>query len=264
MSKLRCEYCDNTFNRQSVLYKHQRTAKYCLKLQHKDRVLPRCKYCDKELSRKDHVIRHEKKCTERTVEPVPVSPGVQEQQTSQLLEMIVQLQKTIANMSENTNGTTNNRYMNMTLAPITDQEIQDHLENLTLDYVQEGAKGYANWANCYPFKDRVLCTDKARKKLRYKDNDGELVDDGGGVKLAKRFFQAIEPRNEEIINTEYRSLHKQVQQIAKDGTAHCTDITGLLTKASHLQELLIKCRQAARGEENELTKEFVNHLSRML
>jgi hypothetical protein len=28
--------------------------------------------------------------------------------------------------------------------------------------------------------------------------------------------------------------------------------------------LLIKCQEAARGEENELTKEFVNHLSKML
>ena len=264
MSRYTCEYCDNTFGRRSILYKHQRTAQYCLKFQNKDKVFPRCQYCNKELSRNDNVARHEKTCSER-VEPEAQTPqpNVQEQQTAQLLEMIVQLQKTIANMSERPN-VSNNRNMTMNLAPITDEEIQEHLENLTIDFIQEGAKGYANWANSYPFKDRVLCTDKARKKLRYKDSEGEIIDDGGGVKLAKRFFQAIAPRNEEIINAEYRALHEEVQEIAETGTAYRADLTGLLTKASHLQELLIKCRQAARGEENELTKEFVSHLSKML
>ena len=152
----------------------------------------------------------------------------------------------------------------MNLAPITDEEIQEHLEHLTLNFINDGAKGYASFANYYPFKDRVLCTDKARKKLRYRDNEGEVVEDGGGVKLAQRFFQAIAPRNEEIINAEYRALHKEVQQIANDGTAYQSDLTSLLTKASRLQDLLIKCRDAARGEENDLTKEFVNHLSKML
>ena len=268
MTQYTCKYCNNTFCRRSILYKHQRTAQYCLKLQKKDKILPRCQYCGKELSRKDHAMRHEKTCSEREEhkESVP-QQSMQEQQTSQLLEMIVQLQKTIANMSERTSGTTNvnrNNVVLQNMAPITDEDIQEHLEHLTLNFIQEGAKGYADFANSYPFKDRVLCTDKSRKKLKYKGTNGEVIDDGGGLKLAQRFFQAIAPRNEEIINAEYKALHEEVQQIARNGTAYCTDLTGLLTKATHLQELLIKCQEAARGEENELTKEFVNHLSKLL
>ncbi len=152
----------------------------------------------------------------------------------------------------------------MNLAPITDEEITDHLEHLTLNFIQEGAKGYADFANTYPFKDRLLCTDKARKKLRYKDGEGELIDDAGGLKLTQRFFQAIAPRNEELINAEYQALQQEVQQIADAGTGGTSNLTGLLTKATHLQELLVKCQQAARGEENEFTKEFVHHLSKML
>ena len=82
--------------------------------------------------------------------------------------------------------------------------------------------------------------------------------------LNKRFFQVIAPRNEELINAEYRALHQEVQKIATEGRAHTSNLTGLLTKATHLQELLVKCQQAAKGEENQLTKEFVNHLSKML
>ncbi len=264
----RCKYCNNTFGRHNNLLKHQKTARYCLILQGKLTEAKQatykrtytCKYCSNQFSRSDNLKRHIPTCPEN----IAMHEDKARSQDKQLLEMIIQLQRTIANMSEHTSGTTNNRNMTMNLAPITDEEIQEHLEHLTIDFIQEGAKGYANYANSYPFKDRVLCTDKARKKLRYKDNTGEMVDDASGVKLAKRFFQAIAPRNEEIINAEYAALHQEVQQIAQDGTAYRTDLTGLLTKASHLQELLIKCQQAARGEENELTKEFVSHLSKML
>jgi hypothetical protein len=176
--------------------------------------------------------------------------------------MIVDLQKTIVEMTDRQTNTTN-RNVTMSLSPITDEGLREHLEHLTIDFIQEGGRGYASWANCYPFKDRIVCTDLARKKLRYKDGAGEVVEDGGGIKLSQRFFQAIALRNEAIINDEYHNLHERVEEIARNGTAHDEDLTGLLTKASHLQDLLIKCRGAAKGEENELTREFINYLSRI-
>ncbi len=261
-----CEYCGKTFSKSYNVYKHQRTAKYCLKLQHKFEEKPveigTCQYCGIEFNSRDNLKRHEKVCTVK---------GKSSSKDEQLLEMIIQLQKTIVNLSDRPVGTTNNNNNNntrnvttMNLAPITDEEIQEHLAQLTIDFIQEGAKGYANFANSYPFKNRVLCTDKARKKLRYKDSDGQLVDDSGGVKLAHRFFKVIAPRNEEIINEEYQILQEKVQSIAEEGRAYTADLTGLLTKATHLQDLLIQSRDAARGEENELTREFIRHLSKML
>jgi hypothetical protein len=217
--------------------------------------------------------RHLKTCKQREAAVVTssaISEAQKDQyeaQNNQLLTLISQLQNTIINLQGNTStGTTinrNNVVLN-NLQPLTDEDLQEHLEHLTLNFIQEGAKGYADFAGSYPFKDRLVCTDKSRKKLKYKDGDGEVIDDGGGIKIAQRFFQAIAPRNEEIINAEYKSIHQEVQQIAKEGTAYRADLTGLLTKATHLQELLVKCQQAARGEENELTKEFVNHLTKML
>lgn len=249
-----CEYCHGEFSRVSVLYKHQRSAKYCLEIQGKfitDTQELTCKYCNKDFTRKDVVKRHEKTCTEN--------------KDKHLLEMIIDLQKTIVAMADRPAIPTNtDRSMTMNLAPITDQELQQHLQHLTIDFIQAGAKGYADWANIYPFKDRIVCTDKARKKLRYKDNEGIVVTDGGGVKLSQRFFQAIAERNEEIINFEYDLLRKEVEAIAQ-GRVDCPrDLAGLLTRASNLQDLLIKSRDAARGEENELTREFINYLSRML
>jgi hypothetical protein len=225
-----------------------------------------CEYCSKEFQRKYNLQVHQRKtkyCIEKQREIQESPPATPTQQT--LLELIGQLQKTIDRLAEPTGGVGNSRNVVLhNLQPLTDEDLQEHLQNLTLDYIQEGAKGYADFAGCYPFKDRLLCTDKARKKLRYKGDDGEFIDDGGGTKLIKRFFQAIAPRNEEIINAEYTLLHKEVQKIAEGGTASNSDLAGLLTKATKLQQLLISCQEAARGEENSLTKEFINHLTKLL
>ncbi len=264
MGDIKCEYCGNSFIKKCNLYKHQRTAKYCLKLQIDSKTTERhlCIYCDRDFSRIDALKRHQQTCSGRKVHE-----KIRTEQNGQLLDMISQLQQTITTMAQNQGGgnTVNSRPVVLNnLQPLTDQDLQDHLEHLTLNFIQEGAKGYADFAGSYPFKDRLMCTDKSRKKLRYKDGDGEVIEDGGGIKLAKRFFQAIAPRNEEIINTEYRALHEEVQQIAENGTAYRTDLTGLLTKATKLQQLLISCQEAARGKENDLTKEFISHLTKML
>jgi uncharacterized Zn-finger protein len=265
-SKIVCEYCGSTFSTEYNLRKHQQITSYCLKMQGSDPIEEFiCPACQKRYTRKDNLTKHLRQCEHSRINDV-VDKKVVEAQNVHLLELITQLQTTITGMQQASNTTNINRnnvvLQNMT--PITDEDIQEHLVHLTLNFIQEGAKGYADFANSYPFKDRVLCTDKSRKKLKYKDVDGEVIEDGGGLKLAQKFFQAIAPRNEEIINAEYRALHEEVEQIAKSGTAYCSDLTGLLTKATRLQELLIKCQQAAKGEENELTKEFVNHLSRLL
>jgi hypothetical protein len=256
-----CSYCSTTFTTIYQLNRHQRTAKYCLALQNTPVEDYKCTYCNKSYTRQDSMLRHQKICP-NVIDDSQQSQndGTLQVQISDLMALITKLvERPATNVNNNTH---NNRVMN--LPPITDEEIADHLQHLTIDFIHDGAKGYADFAGSYPFKNRLLCTDKARKKLRYKDSDGELIDDANGLKLTQRFFQAIAPRNEELINAEYRALHQEVQKIDDEGTAYTSNLTDLLTKATHLQELLVKCQQAAKGEENELTKGFVNHLSKML
>ena len=247
-----CEYCGNHFNRPDILAKHQQTAKYCLKYQYLQSTSkkPTCEICGKTFVRKDALKRHTASCTKKGT--------IEEKPEGKLLDMIIDLQKTIIELTKRPNNV-----RNMNLAPITDQELQNHLQYLTIDFIQAGGKGYADWANYYPYKDRIICTDKSRKKLRYNFNDN-MVEDGGGAKLAKHFFQAIATRNEEIINTEYRALYEKVDHIAKNGLSDDNNLVNLLTKASHLQEILVKCQQAALGQENDLTKDFVNHLTKLI
>lgn len=258
-----CEYCQTIFTAKSNLSRHQRRAKYCLQARSLESEEFLCR-CGKQFSRKDNLRYHQDKCsyTDEIVKEVASTTSNVNDQVK--MSDLIQLITTLIDRPTISNATSNRNVMLSNLEPITDAEIADHIRHLTIDFIHDGAKGYANFAGNYPFKDRLLCTDKARKKLRYKDNDGEIVDDANGTKITQRFFQAIAPRNEELINAEYNTLYQEVHQIATEGRAHVSNLTDLLTKASHLQELLTKCQEAANGEENELTKEFVTHLSRML
>jgi hypothetical protein len=181
-------------------------------------------------------------------------------QLDQLQSQIMMMLQTggVGNVNNNRNVVMNN------LQPITDEELQQHIEQLTLDFILEGAKGFADFANCYPFKDRVLCTDKSRKKLRYRGEGGEMVDDPNGKKLTHRFFQSIAEKNNELVNTEYQTLQQRVAEIAEGGIANSSILPELLTKSIRLQDTLRLCNEAASGGDNELTQEFINHLAKKL
>ena len=264
-----CDYCGSSFKRRPDLNKHQKCAKYCLKLRgqvpekpaEKAKNVYICSVCDQHYTRKDNLKRHQLTCK-------PTNAHEQDMRIEQLRQEIINLMtlqvKTATNNATNPANVSNRNVVVNNLQPLTEEYIQEHLEHLTLNFIQEGAKGFADFANNYPFKDRVLCTDKSRRKMRYRNEDGEVVNDGGGQKLAQRFFQAIAPRNEELINEEYNAIQKEVQLIAREGRAHTADLTGLLTKATQLQETLRLCKQAAEGSKNELTEGFIKHLTKIL
>ena len=52
------QYCKKTLKNKSSLNYHQKTAKYCLKIQCKESTIYTCKDCDKNLSTKQHYTIH--------------------------------------------------------------------------------------------------------------------------------------------------------------------------------------------------------------
>lgn len=81
--------------------------------------------------------------------------------------------------------------------PITDEHLQEHINNLNPIHVQNGASGYAKYALEFPLKDMIVCTDFQRRNCKYKDENGNVVSD---PEITKRLFSAIKERNEELIN----------------------------------------------------------------
>ncbi len=182
----------------------------------------------------------------------------------QLSGQITQLQKQITDlMSTKTSVNNNNNVVVNNLPPLTDENIAKHVDRLSLDFILQGAKGYADFANRYPFKNHIICTDRSRKKIKYRNADGELVDDPYGRRLTQRFFKTVADKNRQLINDEYKQLQTQVKKIA-DSNTEATNLTSILSKVTLLQDILQSCNEAAEGKDNKFTQEFINHLTKII
>jgi hypothetical protein len=115
--------------------------------------------------------------------------------------------------------TVNNSRVNQiinNLTPITTQHLTEHAQFLTLDHIKDGASGYAKYALEYPLKDKIICVDYARKKVKYKDEEGNLVDDPEMTKLAKKFFMAIETYNNNLLTNYNAEILQKMLDVGGD------------------------------------------------
>ena len=71
--------------------------------------------------------------------------------------------------------------------------------NLTIDHIKKGVEGYAKYALEYPLKNRMICSDYSRRKVKFKDKDGNVITDPEMSTLAVKFFESIRERNKELI-----------------------------------------------------------------
>lgn len=243
-----CEYCGRSFKRNYNLLYHQKHTRYCL-----DR-------------RNNPTLGNESSSIMPM--PAPIQPTEKAPvATINISEKLIGefMQTMIKMMQQSTSNNVEREKPKDTInGVLTDAEIRQHLALLTVDLILAGGKGYADYAGGYPFKNRVICTDRARKKLKYMIEEGIIVSDAGGAKLTKRFFQIIGPRNEALINEKYNEIQLQVANIAKSGTTGSSNIVELLEESVRLQTILAEAKAAAEGAENSLTRDFVNHLSRIL
>jgi len=243
MGKLKeCKSCNYSTSDYSNWARHLRSQKHLKKL---GKTFT-CSKCDKKFTRSDNRKRHEQNC--KAVKKSDID----------ILEEIEKLKESITNIQ--TPVIQNNK----DLDPLTEEIITKHIRHLRLDYIQEGGKGYAEFGSIYALKDNIILLDKSRKKIKYNDPEQGIVVDFGGVKLSKLFFKNICQRNAIIINQEYKRLQEEVYKIAQDNKAGDHDVSKILQKSINLQNILDQCINAANGDQNELTEEFIRHLVRKI
>jgi hypothetical protein len=86
------------------------------------------------------------------------------------------------------------------MEPITHEYLVDHAPKLTIEHIKKGAYGYAEYALEGPLKDRVACVDYSRRKIKFKDNEGNVVTDPEMIKLAPMFFESIKEKSSELVH----------------------------------------------------------------
>jgi len=211
-----CNYCGSKFTSKSNLNYHQKNTVYCLEKQGENIVSFECIFCDKIFSSEKRLKSHKESCIEYKKEKYVIKykkeilnlKKVIKKQEEILNEKdmhIKELESRMENIlikavSRPTTINTDNRIQNINnLIPITDDHMRSQSKFLTLDHIKQGALGYANFACDYALKDRIVCVDLSRRKIKYKNTDGHVVTDPEMTVLSKKFFLAIEEKNTELI-----------------------------------------------------------------
>jgi hypothetical protein len=281
---MECEYCNNKFATSSNLKSHQRTAKYCLKIRNKCNIEFKCTLCNSVFSKNQRLQTHLKKCeiTFSNVYEIKNQYKVVcdknqdlENQIVDYKKMIKELQDKLENIAlkaitkptttiqNNTNNSRNQIINNLT--PITDEHLKEQSRFLTIDHIKDGASGYAKYALEYPLKDKVICVDYSRRKVKYKDEEGNLVDDPEMTKLAKKFFMAIESHNTDLVNNYNNEMFQKVIDVGSDNNEmtqeeadKCIELgNALLTEMFKIKSMKTDIDDIKKGNKPELLHEFV-------
>ena len=147
----------------------------------------------------------------------------------------------------NTTTTTTN---NFNCPPLTQEHFEENAQFLSLDHIKKGFQGYAQYALDYPLKGRVKCTDYSRRKIKYMNEDGEVVVDPEMKQVRTRLFNALRTRNQEL-TAEYVA---ELKQKSESGEWNRMDVQDLILEAINLNGEVLEIGQ---GNNSESISEFV-------
>jgi len=215
-------------------------------------------FLEKQLQEKDK--QYEKQLQEKDKQ--------YEKQLQEKDKQIADLQNKLENIAikaatKPTHVQNNNQRINQivnNLIPITQEHLKEQAEYLTLDHIKNGASGYVQYALDYPLKDRVACTDYSRKKIKYKDEKGNIIDDPEMTKLTEKLFKVIKEKNTFLIDGYMDEIQrKNTSTIANTGNELNDEETenfyysldfliDELLKYKHLKNDLIDTSEGRRSE----------------
>ena len=208
---MNCEFCNKNFSTKSSLNNHQKTAKYCIKLQNnKVSEIPNfyCDYCNKKFTSKQNLNIHLSTCKEKEFEQklkdkeklnikiitenenYKQQLEKQEKQIKELQDKLERvLNKAIDRPTTTHNNTINNKFELNTFP--SQKEIDRKIESQFNDkYILDGMKGVAQFVydHIVKLEDGSMayaCFDTSRQIFKYKDENGNEIKDPKAVKLRK-------------------------------------------------------------------------------
>ena len=214
--EFKCEFCNKNFSNKSNLKTHQIKAKFCLKLQNitPDSIF-KCSVCDKSFNVKSSCDRHREICISNNSKLID---EIEELKKSLLTQKIENLERILDDKNDqikiyqeqnekllmkavstpkikNTYNTVNIEHF----TPMTQQHLDDNVKNLTLEHINKGPRGYAEYMINYPCKDSLVVTDISRMIFKYKDENGDLCVDIEARNLINKISKSIDPHNRELI-----------------------------------------------------------------
>lgn len=219
---IKCEFCGSILSSMASLKHHQQKAKYCLEKRKIETDIYNCSSCSASFTTKRRLNTHYDSCVKYNVEKISLElnqkiqnikdefKNKEDQFHEQLKakdEQIKNLQDKLENVaiqaiSRPTSTTTKNTQINnyiQKMECITGEHIKNQAQHLTIEHIQKGPEGYAEYALEYPLKNRIVCVDYARRKVKFKDREGNIITDPEMASMATKLFESIKDRNKALI-----------------------------------------------------------------
>jgi hypothetical protein len=271
-SKYICEFCQSSFSYEKTLLNHKKLAKYCLAIQGREHILNKCSGCSKTFSTSNWLQTHQQNCVEYQVDfqikerlkivedekrDVENVNKILEKENSELKQQNDKLQQTIKELAEKAISKptiTNNNTIN-NLHIMSDEHIKEQVKNLTIDHIKKGALGYSEYFLEYPLKERVICTDYARRKLKYKNEQGEIVSDPEMTNLSDLLFKSIKERNREL-TIQYTNELTDKFKIAKDPT----QLSYFMEVAGNFSQQDLEVFRMFNGDKNDFFHDILRNI----
>ena len=229
---MECQFCHNVFSNKQNLNSHQKKARYCLKIQGVE--VPKkyeCKGCNKTFEISANFERHKKTCKNpnkiqeykdiikqmnKDMTKLHETIKVLQKENEMLREDKKDLQESYTELSltavkrpvNNTKNIQINNFIQK-MEPLRIEDIEESVPMLTLDHHVKGPEGYAEYALEFPFKDKIVCVDVNRNKIKYKDGEGNVIEDVGFQKMMIKLCESLKDRSFNLCQEHYEKLSDQ-------------------------------------------------------
>lgn len=283
---LNCNFCGNNFIDKIILKRHQKTAKYCIKLQGLNiescNKKYTCNFCEKDYTQKIDLSRHLANCKEKQIfEIISDKDRIisdkdkiidkYEKQIKDLQDKLIDIISSRPTIVNNVQNNNNNHKINTiinNLLPITDVHLKNQAQYLTLEHIKKGATGYAEYALEYPLKNRIVCPDFSRRKINYKDEDGNLITDIEMKKICEKIFKSIEEQNTKLTEVYIKELKHKIDQLNNNANNMEEDVSNeLLTKTNKILDYICKyitqgkdIIKASKGDKPDIINDFIKDI----
>jgi hypothetical protein len=134
------------------------------------------------------------------------------------------------------------------MEPLRIEDIEESIPMLTLDHHVKGPEGYAEYALEFPFKHKIVCVDVNRNKIKYKDGEGNVIEDVGFRKMMTKLCESLKDRSFTLCQEHYEKLSEQFTEKELD-EYNCMNTALAISRY-------------ANGRENEFCSKVVKLISR--
>ena len=222
-NKVKCEFCGLILSSKTSLHRHIKICK--------------CKYKNIENELHDAL---------KTIEMLRSTITELRNDKKDLQERYDNLSLTaVKRPTTNTKNIQINNYIK-NMPPLLESDIKDNVQYLTLEHHVKGAEGYAEYALEFPFKDKIVCVDVARNKIKYKNEEGDIIEDVGFKKMMMKLCDALKTRSFDLSQIHYEKLSDKFTESEME--------------EYNFLETAMAISKCANGREND----FCNHIVRMI